>query len=84
MPLLQFHTLFPPYEIVLLLFPLALAACASALLLAADPSNVPADYKGKPYEDEIYQAGPQKIPGRLGVAYYDLAARAWRITTRMR
>lgn len=47
---------------ILALFPLA---CA----LRAD---LPADYKGKPYEDEKYKDGPQSIPGTVECAYYDL------------
>ena len=30
------------------------------------------DYKGLPYRDNHYQGGPQKIPGRVLCAYYDL------------
>ncbi len=29
-------------------------------------------YKGVPYHDSRYQNGPQKIPGRVLCAYYDL------------
>lgn len=29
-------------------------------------------YKGSPYHDSRYQAAPQKIPGRVVCAYYDL------------
>jgi len=29
-------------------------------------------YKGLPYHDSRYQAGPQKIPGQVLCAYYDL------------
>ena len=29
-------------------------------------------YKGLPYNDSRYQGGPQKIPGRVLCAYYDL------------
>jgi len=29
-------------------------------------------YKGVPYQDSKYQGGPQKIPGRVLCAYYDL------------
>jgi len=38
-------------------------------------------YKGLPYHDSRYQGGPQKIPGRVLCAYYDLAAKESRITT---
>jgi len=30
------------------------------------------DYQGKPYHDSKYSGGPQKIPGRVQCAYYDL------------
>jgi hypothetical protein len=30
------------------------------------------EYQGQPYHDTRYQAGPQKIPGRVLCAYYDL------------
>jgi hypothetical protein len=33
---------------------------------------VPLDYQGKPFQDSVYTAGPQAIPGRLECAYYDL------------
>ena len=29
-------------------------------------------YQGKPYHDSVYHGGPQKIPGRVQCAYYDL------------
>lgn len=29
------------------------------------------DYKGMPYQDEVYAGGPQPIPGVLMCAYYD-------------
>ena len=30
------------------------------------------DYRGRPFHDSVYQGGPQKIPGRVQCAYYDL------------
>ena len=33
-------------------------------------------YKGEPYHDSRYSAGPQKIPGRVLCAYYDLGGEA--------
>lgn len=30
------------------------------------------DYRGRPFQDSVYQGGPQKIPGRVQCAYYDL------------
>jgi hypothetical protein len=29
-------------------------------------------YQGRPFHDSVYQGGPQKIPGRVQCAYYDL------------
>lgn len=36
------------------------------------PSHIPPDYRGKPFHDDHYTAGPQLIPGRLHCAFYDL------------
>jgi len=33
---------------------------------------LPSDYKGKPFEDSVYKAGPQTIPGRIQCACFDL------------
>lgn len=30
------------------------------------------EYQGKPFQDSVYHGGPQKIPGRVQCAYYDL------------
>src|SRR5712671_5927449 len=35
-------------------------------------SQIPKDYAGKPFRDSVYTKGPQVIPGRLELAYYDL------------
>jgi hypothetical protein len=35
-------------------------------------AQVPKGYKGKPFKDKYYKAGPQPIPGRVQLAYYDL------------
>ncbi len=35
-------------------------------------SGEPAEYKGTPYHDSVYTAGPQRIPGKVQCAYYDL------------
>jgi len=32
-------------------------------------------YKGTPYQDSRYTRGPQKIPGRVLCAYYDLGGK---------
>jgi hypothetical protein len=34
-------------------------------------STFPPDYQGKPFADARYAGGPQKIPGRVKLAYYD-------------
>jgi hypothetical protein len=34
--------------------------------------NLPRDYQGKPYRDSAFAAAPQKIPGKVYCAYYDL------------
>jgi hypothetical protein len=49
----------------------ALAAIAGLALQVASISYQ-SGYKGTPYHDSRYQAGPQKIPGRVQCAYYDL------------
>jgi hypothetical protein len=38
----------------------------------AEKGSVPADYQGKPFQDEQHNPGPQMIPGRLEAALYDL------------
>jgi len=35
-------------------------------------SQVPKDYKGKPFKDKVYKLGAQPIPGSVQLAYYDL------------
>ena len=34
--------------------------------------NIPSDYKGKPFEDQVYKAGAQIIPGKIQCALFDL------------
>lgn len=51
---------------------IVLAAIALFPFTAALRADPPADYKGKPYEDEKYKDGPQSIPGTVECAYYDL------------
>ena len=52
--------------------------CVSLLLvlLASAESSTQKDflkhYKGNPYEDARHTGGPQKIPGRVECAYYDM------------
>jgi hypothetical protein len=35
-------------------------------------AQIPAAYKGRPFEDQFYKKGAQTIPGRVELAYYDL------------
>lgn len=35
-------------------------------------NNIPVGYKGKPFKDSNYVKGPQWLPGRVELAYYDL------------
>jgi len=44
----------------------------SVLFSIAVGGQVPAEYKGKPYQDACHQQGPQIIPGRIELAFYDL------------
>ena len=45
---------------------------ASMLATTAFSQSFLSQYKGGPYHDSRYQGGPQKIPGRVLCAYYDL------------
>jgi len=40
-------------------------------LLAVAPGKT-SHYLGKPFQDSVYHGGPQRIPGRVMCAYYDL------------
>ncbi len=51
-------------------FTLALIFAATAI--AAPKSKFLAHYKGTPFHDTKYNGGPQKIPGKVICAYYDL------------
>lgn len=42
------------------------------LSVASQAGNYVRTYHGTPYRDSRYHAGPQKIPGRIECAYYDL------------
>jgi hypothetical protein len=35
-------------------------------------AQLPQNYKGRPFTDSIYRKGPQVLPGRVELAYYDL------------
>jgi hypothetical protein len=45
---------------------------ASTLAAGAFSQSFLSQYKGEPYHDSRYQGGPQKVPGRVSCAYYDL------------
>jgi hypothetical protein len=46
---------------------------SSCILVAcAYSSEVPPDYKGEPYHDSIHGRDPQRIPGRVQCAFFDL------------
>lgn len=47
---------------------LALLGFVASFLHAASPS----DYAGRPYQDAVHAGGPQRIPGPVFCAYYDL------------
>jgi hypothetical protein len=47
---------------------LTLLGCSTPTTL----SNLPKGYAGKPFHDSVYHGGPQKIPGMVYCAYYDL------------
>ncbi len=41
-------------------------------LVVSCNAGLPPSYKGKPFQDSVYTAGPQQIPGRVECVYYDL------------
>jgi hypothetical protein len=54
---------------------LLLRAClflTGGLYVAGCASDALKDYHAKPFQDSVYHGGPQKIPGRVQCAYYDL------------
>lgn len=53
-----------------LFLPALLAILATAAVSVSQTTYL-RNYKGIPYQDSRYQAGPQKIPGRVECAYYD-------------
>ena len=57
------------------IFQLMLTPCwiiAGGLLLGGCVAPELKGYQGKPYQDSVYHDGPQKIPGRVQCACYDL------------
>jgi len=42
------------------------------LIAATGFAQIPADYKGKPFQDSAFTRGAQAIPGRIELAYFDL------------
>src|SRR5580698_8815653 len=52
---------------------LSICIIAASMLPATALSQLfLSQYKGVPYHDSRYQGGPQKLPGRVLCAYYDL------------
>jgi len=47
-------------------------AVGLAVLSFACNAALPPDYKGKPFQDEVYTGGAQSVPGRVQCAYFDL------------
>jgi hypothetical protein len=47
---------------------LVLAGCAGTGAL----THIPRGYTGKPFRDSVYAGGPQRIPGAVYCAYYDV------------
>ncbi len=83
MPLLRDCTsvrgFFPAYNRLVLAEKIALPPgfllaffVVTAIPLASSQADFLKQYKGTPYQDSRYHAGPQKIPGRVECAYYDL------------
>jgi hypothetical protein len=54
-----------------MLFPTLLVLVVAAAF-SASKINFLKNYRGTPYQDARYPGGPQKIPGRVQCAYYDL------------
>jgi hypothetical protein len=49
-----------------------LLAVAGMTFVVSGNAGLPPDYQGKPFQDAVYTAGPQSIPGRVECAYFDL------------
>ncbi len=45
---------------------------ASLLATNASSQSFLSRYAGVPYHDSVFHGGPQKVPGRVLCAYYDL------------
>ncbi len=50
-------------------------AVVAVSIMTLGCTAVPHGYKGQPFEDSVYTAGPQVIPGKLECAYYDLGGK---------
>ncbi len=48
-----------------------IAGFSISLISSCITVNKQSNYKGKPFSDERYQSGPQKIPGKVQCEYYD-------------
>jgi hypothetical protein len=45
------------------------------LIYFVAPAQLPQSYKGKPFRDSVYSQGPQAIPGRVELEYFDLGGK---------
>ena len=43
----------------------------TGMFVSVASAQVPKDYKGLQFKDSVYTQGPQVIPGRVELAYYD-------------
>jgi len=50
----------------------AVMVLSAMALVASSNAGLPTNYQGKPFQDSVYTAGAQQIPGRVECAYYDL------------
>src|SRR6266478_1902730 len=50
----------------------AFLVIAAMALVVSTNAELPPGYKGKPFQDGVYTAGPQRIPCRVECAFYDL------------
>lgn len=51
---------------------ISVVAMVTLSITAIGFAAVPPAYKGQPFKDSVYTAGPQAIPGKIECAYYDL------------
>jgi hypothetical protein len=49
-----------------------IAVILTLVSISSSDAALPPDYQGKPFQDSVYKAGSQSIPGRVQCAYFDL------------